>query len=284
MERLFKSIDYIEKNMYEPIDIHDIARASHYSTYHFCRVFRSLVGDSPKEYLRKRRLTIAADRLVRGESSILNIALDCQFESHASFTRSFKQLFKMTPEQYREKADPLRLIYKDQFSPHMLHHLQNRLVMEPEIVTRSEMKVIGIARQYQEEDLDLETLWSAFRPNVNKITSRVGGDAFGIYEAYHESENGLGFSYICSVEVADFDDVPEGMITRIIPKHLYAAFRHEGPISFLPETLKCIWGSWLPKSNYEYVEKPDFELYAPEAQPEDPDKILFLYIPVARKP
>ena len=93
MERIFKSIDYIEKNMYEPIDIHDIARAAHYSTYHFCRVFRSLVGDSPKEYLRKRRLTIAADRLVKGETSILDIALDCQFESHATFTRSFKQFW-----------------------------------------------------------------------------------------------------------------------------------------------------------------------------------------------
>ncbi len=283
MERLFKSIDYIEKNMYEPIDIHDIARASHYSTYHFCRIFRSLVGDSPKEYLRKRRLTIAADRLVRGESSILNIALDCQFESHAAFTRSFKQLFKMTPEQYREKADPFKLIYKDQFSPHMLHHLQNRLGMEPEIVTRSEVKVIGIARQYQEEDLDIETLWSAFRPNVYQITNRVGCDAFGIYEEYHESENGVGFSYICSVEVSDFDDVPEGMIARTIPEHLYAVFRHKGPMSFLPETLKYIWGSWLPKSNYDYVEKPDFELYAPGTQPEDPDKILFLYIPVTKK-
>jgi len=118
MERIFKSIDFLEKNMYEPINIHDIARGSYYSTYHFCQVFRSLVGDSPKVYLRKRRLTIAADRLVKGETSILTIALDCQFEFHAAFTRSFKQLFKMTPEQYRAKADPLRLIYKDQFSPH----------------------------------------------------------------------------------------------------------------------------------------------------------------------
>jgi AraC family transcriptional regulator len=283
MERIFKSIDYIEKKMYEPIDIHDIAKASHYSTYHFCRVFRSLVGDSPKEYLRKRRLTIAADRLVKGETSILNIALDCQFESHASFSRSFKQLFKMTLEQYREKADPFRLIYKDQFSPHMLHHLQNRLAMEPEIVTRSEVKVIGIARQYQEEDLDIETLWSAFRPNVSQIKNRVGSDAFGIYEAYNEIENSVGFSYICSVKVSDFDNVPEGMISRIIPEHLYAVFRHNGPMSSLPETLKYIWGSWLPKSNYEYVEKPDFELYAPGTQSEDPDKILFLHIPVSRK-
>ena len=269
--------------MYEPIDIHDIVKASHYSTYHFCRVFRSLVGNSPKEYLRKRRLTIAADRLVKGETSILDIALDCQFESHAAFTRSFKQFFKITPEQYREKADPLRLIYKDQFSPHMLHHLQNRLAMEPEIVIRSEMKVIGIASSYQDEDLNLETLWSAFRPSVSQITNRVGTDAFGIYEEYHEKEDNVGLRYICSVEVADFDNVPEGMTPRIIPEHLYVAFRHQGPLSFLPETLKYIWGSWLPKSNYEYVEKPDFELYAPGTQPEDTDKILFLYIPVVRK-
>jgi len=283
VERIFRSIDYIERNMFEPIDIHDIAKASNYSTYHFCRIFRSLVGDAPKEYLRKRRLTIAAERLAKGENSILDIALGCQFDSHSSFTRSFKQLFKITPEQYREKTDPFRLIYKDQFSPHMLHHLQNRLAMEPEIVTRSEAKVIGIARQYQEDDLNIETLWSAFRPEVRQIANRVGHDAFGIYEEYHESENDVGFSYICSVEVTDFDDVPGGMITRIIPEHLYAAFRHEGPISYLPETLKYIWGSWLPKSDYQYAEKPDFELYASSTQPEKPDKTLFLYIPVSKK-
>lgn len=283
MERIFRSIDYIERNMFEPIDIHDIAAASHYSTYHFCRIFRALVGDSPKEYLRKRRLTIAAERLVKGEASILNVALSCQFESHAAFTRSFKQLFKMTPEQYREKADPFRLIYKDQFSPHMLHHLQTQVAMEPEIIARSEARVVGVARQYREEDLNMDTLWSAFRDHVAQITNRVGFDAFGIYEEYQEGETGVGFSYVCAVQVADFDNVPKGMITRIIPAHLYAAFRHDGPISSLPETLKYIWGSWLPKSDYEYVEKPDFELYAPATQPGNPDKTLFLYIPVRKK-
>lgn len=159
MERIFRSIDFVEKNMFEPIDIHDMAKASHYSTYHFCRIFRSLVGDAPKEYLRKRRLTIAAERLAKGESSILDIALSCQFESHAAFTRSFKQLFNMTPDQYRESSDPYRLIYRDQFSPHMLNHLQNRLGVEPQIVERSEVKVIGSARQYHDEDLDMDTLW-----------------------------------------------------------------------------------------------------------------------------
>jgi len=280
VDRIFSSIDFIERNIFEPVDIHDIAQASNYSTWHFCRIFRSMVGDSPREYLRKRRLTIAAERLARGESSILNIALDCQYESHASFTRSFKQLFNMTPEQYREKADPFRLLYKDQFSPRMLHHLQKRLDMEPEIVTRRETKVVGVARQYHEEDLDIETLWTAFRPDVFQISNRVGDDAFGIYEEYEECEEGIGFSYICSVEVTDFDHVPEGMISRTIPRHLYAVFRHQGPLSYLPETLKYIWGSWLPKSDYEYQETPDFELYAPGTRSDDPDKVLFLYIPV----
>jgi len=283
MERIFRSIDFVEKNMFEPIDIHDIARASHYSTYHFCRIFRSLVGDSPKEYLRKRRLTIAAQRLANGESSILDIALSCQFESHAAFTRSFKQLFKMTPDQYRENADPFRLIYKEQFSPHMLYHLQKRLVMEPEIVERSEVKVIGTARQYQEEDLDMDTLWSAFRENVGQITNRVGSDAFGIYEEYQESEDGVGFSYVCSVEVRDFNSVPDGMIARVIPAHLYAVFRHDGPVSSLPETMKYVWGSWLPKADYDYAEKPDFELYSPDAQAKNTDKTLYLHIPVCPK-
>jgi len=283
MESVFKSTAFIEKNIYEPITIHDIAREAQYSTYHFCRIFRSLVGDSPKEYLRKRRLTIAAERLVKEETSILDIALDCQFGSHASFTRSFKQLFKVTPKQYREKADPFRLIYKDQFSPHMLHHLQNRIVMEPEIITRSEMKVVGTVHKYQEDDLNIEMLWSDFQHKVNQIRNRIGNDAFGIYEEYFETEDSIGFSYICSVEVSDFDDVPEGMISRIIPEQMYAVFRHNGSLSFLPETLKYIWGSWLPKSNYEYDEKPDFELYSPGIQPEDPDHVLFLYIPVSRK-
>jgi len=283
VDRIFKSIDYIERNMFEPVDVHDIAQASHYSTYHFSRIFRSLVGDTPKEYLRKRRLTIAAERLARGESSILSLALECQFESHAAFTRSFKQLFKVTPKQYRESADPFRLKYKDQFSRHMLNHLQNRLDMEPEIVFRTETKVVGVARHYREDDLNIETLWSAFRPDVFQIKNRVGGDAFGIYEEYLEREGDVGFSYVCSVEVSDLDHVPEGMIGRTIPEHLYAVFGHQGPISYLPETLKYIWGSWLPKSEYEYQETPDFELYSPGTGASDTEKALSLFIPIRKK-
>ncbi len=295
MKRFFNSIEYIEEHLYEAVTIHDIAKASNYSTYHFSRIFKSLVGDSPKEYLRKRRLTVAATRLIKDDTSILDLALECQFESQEAFTRAFKQLFSVTPGQYRRDTDPYRLIYKDQFSPHMLHHLQNRLVMEPTIVQRPSIKTVGIAKRYNNDDLNLKTLWGAFKPYRNQIPNQMGDDAFGIYEEYEEyeeyesskesqyseqEETNVGFTYICTVGVSNYDNVPKGMVTRTLDAHLYARFDHIGPIAFLSNTLKYIWGSWLPKSHYEYVEKPDFELYSKGFNDSDPGNILQIFIPI----
>ena len=282
MQRFFKSIDFMEQHLYDKILVDEIAAASHYSTYHFCRIFKSLVGDSPKEYLRKRRLTVAADRLLKEDVGILELALDCQFESQEAFTRAFKGLFQITPAQFRKTNDPFRLLYKDQFSPHMLNYLKNSVSMEPEIIHQAEMKTVGIASQYDNDDLDLHRLWSAFRPYVGEVKNRVHGSAFGIYESYQENEDEVCFSYICSVEVSSFEDIPEGMTERVIPEQLYAKFTHIGPIANLPETLKYIWGSWLPKSKYEYVERPDFELYPEGFDDKNPENVLYLHIPVRK--
>ncbi len=282
MKRFFNSIEYVEEHLYEPVTIHDIAKASSYSAYHFSRIFKSLVGDSPKEYLRKRRLTVAATRLLKEDTSILELAVQCQFESQEAFTRAFKQLFAVTPGQYRKESDPYRLIYKDQFSPHMLHHLQNNLVMEPTIVEREPIKTVGIAKRYSNDDLDLKKLWSAFKPYKDKIPNRVGDELFGIYEEYEEDGDETGFTYVCSAQVSSFDDIPENMVGRIIAGQKYACFEHKGELASLENTLKFIWGSWLPKSKYDYVEKPDFELYGPGFC-DAPGNILRIFIPIQDK-
>ena len=283
MQRFFKSIDFVEQHLYDKISVHEIAAASHYSTYHFSRIFKALVGDTPKEYLRKRRLTVAAKRLLSEDVAILDLAMDCQFDSQEAFTRAFKALFNMTPAQYRKQQDPFRLLYKDQFSPHELRYLQNDISMEPEIITRPAIKLVGIAAQYNNAELSLPTLWSAFRPYRDSIANRIGDDSFGIYESYEEDGDDVSFVYICSVPVANFDDVPEGMTTRELPEQLYARFIHRGPVANLEQTLKYIWGSWLPKSKYDYIEKPDFELYRSGYNPADPTSELYLHIPIAPK-
>jgi len=93
----------------------------------------------------------------------------------------------------------------------------------------------------------------------------------------------VSFVYICSVAVSNFERVPSGMITREIPEQMYAKFTHIGPISNLEQTLKYIWGSWLPKSDFDYEEKPDFELYRSGFNDNDPQNELYLHIPVTPK-
>ncbi len=283
MQRFFKSIDFVEQHLYDKISVHEVAAASHYSTYHFSRIFKALVGDTPKEYLRKRRLTVAAKRLLSEDIGILALALDCQFDSQEAFTRAFKDLFNITPAQYRKQNDPFRLLYKDQFSPNMLHFLQNELSMEPQIITRPAIKLIGIANQYDNADLSLPRLWSAFKPYKNSIKNRTSDNSFGIYESYIEQGEEVSFSYVCCAAVENFDFIPRGMTTRELPEQLYAKFIHKGPISSLDKTLKYIWGSWLPKSNFDYVEKPDFELYPPNYNLMAPSSEMALHIPIKQK-
>ena len=283
MQRFFKSIDYIEAHLHDKISVHEIAAAAHYSTYHYSRIFKALVGDTPKEYLRKRRLTWAAKRLLTEDVGILELAIECQFDSQEAFTRAFKALFDMTPAQYRKINEPFRLLYRAPFSEQDLDFLQKNISMEPEIIEQPAMKIVGIASQYDDGDLSLPKLWSAFRPYKDSIPNRVGTDFFGIYEDYEESEEGTTFVYICSAQVANFDEVPEGMITRELAAQTYARFTHIGPINTLEETLRYIWGSWLPKSNYEYADRPDFELLPAGFNGADPNNKMYLNFPVIPK-
>ena len=283
MERFFKSIDYIEQHLDRKISVHEIAAASHYSTYHYSRIFKALVGDTPKEYLRKRRLTLAAKRLLTEDVGILELALECQFDSQEAFTRAFKALFDMTPAQYRKINEPFRLLYRKPFSESDLDHLQNSVSMEPEIINQPAMKIVGIANEYEDGDLSLPKLWSGFRPYRDSIPNRVGDHWFGIYENYQEDEDTTRFVYICSAEVENFENVPDGLITREIEAQTYARFTHQGPIAKIEETLRYIWGSWLPKSNYEYADKPDFELLPGGFNDEDPENKVYLNIPIKLK-
>jgi AraC-like DNA-binding protein len=105
-----RSVDYIETNLRNPLTVEEIAsQSAYYSLYHFVRLFRILTGETPGSYLRKRRLAEAARELVEGDRTILEIALDYQFQSHEAFTRSFKQHFGIAPNEQRRSRQFLHL-------------------------------------------------------------------------------------------------------------------------------------------------------------------------------
>lgn len=95
------AIDYIEKHLCDSIQLDEIARQSHFSVFHFHRLFRKAVGISVMEYVRKRRLAEAAAELAETDEKITNIAFKYQFGSEESFSRAFKKRYGASPRDYR---------------------------------------------------------------------------------------------------------------------------------------------------------------------------------------
>jgi AraC family transcriptional regulator len=102
-ERIQGAIDYIEANLASPIKLEQVASAGYFSLSHFYRIFHAFVGHSIKEYIRKRRLSEAAVRLVNTKDSLIDICLDYQFDYQESFTRAFQNMFGVTPGNYRKR-------------------------------------------------------------------------------------------------------------------------------------------------------------------------------------
>jgi AraC family transcriptional regulator len=99
--RLARVLDYIEVNLEGDLTIDHLASIACLSRFHFARAFKSAVGQSPHRYVSGKRLERAKALLVRGDQSLVDIALALNFSCQANFTRAFRQVTGLTPGQYR---------------------------------------------------------------------------------------------------------------------------------------------------------------------------------------
>lgn len=117
IENVITVIEYIEDHLAGSLDLNKVAGAMHYSKYHLHRMFVKEVGMTIHEYVQRRQLTEAARLLVFTDKSIMEIALIAGYESRQAFTTVFKEMYKKTPNRYRQDGEfyPLQLRY-------ILHH------------------------------------------------------------------------------------------------------------------------------------------------------------------
>jgi AraC family transcriptional regulator len=92
----------IQARLDEDLALPRLARLAGMSQFHFLRQFRALTGETPKQYVLRLRVERAALRLLLLRSSVLDVALDCGFRSHETFTRAFRRRFGTSPRDYRE--------------------------------------------------------------------------------------------------------------------------------------------------------------------------------------
>lgn len=154
--------------------------------------------------------------------------------------------------------------------------------MEPKIVTKPAFLVVGMPYVGKNENAEIQQMWGVFNGRMNEVKDVIHDHtAFGICNAPDDS--GV-FEYVAALPVTKVDELPQGMVARLVPEQEYAVFVHVGSVVKLNETYDYIMNGWLPKSGYEYPQdRFDFELYDEDFKFGEPDSKMYIYLPIAPK-
>ena len=155
--------------------------------------------------------------------------------------------------------------------------------MEPKIVDRNEILVIGLEQAYdQDSKQSIPDLWRRLTERIGEIPGRKPDFAYGICEPHDPSEG--RFVYMAAVEVDSLEAVPDGMVGKTLPAQRYAVFTHKLQSSDIAAdiepTLQYIWSTWLPQSGYDRTGAPDFELYDERFDPVTLSGEIDFFIPI----
>lgn len=114
---LRQAIDYMEEHLHTNIEIEEIARTAMSSNYHFQRMFHALTGFTVTEYMRNRRLTLAAEELAEAKPKVIDVALKYGYESPEAFAKAFQRMHGVTPGAKNDEGDEEYQI----FSKHVIN-------------------------------------------------------------------------------------------------------------------------------------------------------------------
>jgi AraC family transcriptional regulator len=96
---------YVKQNIAEAISLDDLASAACISRFHFARLFRASTGDSPMEYVRKVRISLAMEMLVRERHPVAVTAANLGFFDQSHFTRTFRRLIGVPPKLFAKRQN-----------------------------------------------------------------------------------------------------------------------------------------------------------------------------------
>lgn len=267
-------LEHINKHLGDEIDLARLAEISHFSPYHFHRIFKGIVGEPVGAFIVRMRVESAA-RLIRYSSlSIEEIAYKVGYQAPSSLTKVFKQFYDISPNQFRNNQN---FVIMKPIQINELLHIEG-----PKQVELPAKQVIYIRLSGNYISLDFSGTWrklwkyvqenNLFSPEIEHIAIYM--DDPKVTEADKLRTD------LCLV--TPIPAQPKGDIgVKEIPGGKYAIFTYTGSYEDLGSVYDTIYGKWLPASGYEVADMPCFEKYVNNpANTKPEDLITEIYIPI----
>ncbi|KOR80258.1 AraC family transcriptional regulator [Peribacillus frigoritolerans] len=281
------AIKFIEENLTNEIDFKEVARLAYCSEYHFKRMFSFLAGISLSEYIRRRRLTLAAFELKNSNIKVIDIAIKYGYSSPDSFARAFQHLHGITPSEARSNGHSLKAYPPMSFQL----SIKGGNEMNYRIEEKEAFHIIGIKKRvpiiFNGVNPEIASMWKSLdEKTINELKNLSNVEPLGLLSA------SANFSEGRLEEKGELDHYIGAATTRECPDNLtqlnvdastWAVFEAVGPF---PQTLQNVWGriysEWFPSSNYEQREGPEI-LWNENKDLTSPTFRSEIWIPVMKK-
>lgn len=292
MSAIRESIRYMEDNIMTVSGPGEIASVVNMSETYLQQGFQVVTGLTLGEYIRNRRLYLAAMDLVGTDTKVTELAFRYGYETPESFTKAFGRFHSASPTQIR----------KNEKAPRTFLPLRVTMTVtggaEPEVSIEKldSFRLIGKAEDMPfEEHLtripryldDFEKSYADIlngtrRPGAGKYEKAILENRIGEYDAFTAKNAAPGWVRFMIAGMYEGGNVPSDTEIWTVPASLWAKFSCDGPLHNTVDNIKkYIWYEWLP-ANSEYELFGDYYItkYSRDLSTTDTDYHSELWMPV----
>ncbi len=278
IERLNDAVGYIEEHLTEEIDYERLGKIACCSSYHFQRMFTYMAGVPLSEYIRRRRMSLAAVDLQSTGIKIIDVAGKYGYNSPTAFNRAFQSVHGIAPSAVKNEGVSVK-----SFPPVSFKIIVKGVEeMNYRIETKDAFRIVGVSVPL-EKDIEknfavIPRKWqeTAVNGTLQKLTGLMDTQPMGVLGVSTCNDTEPWRYYIAVASSQTDRDLEE----YTVPAATWAVFPGAGTNQSIQELERRIVTEWLPTSGYEYGNAPDVEVYL---NPDPQNAQYEVWIPVVRK-